>query len=88
MLSTMPRRSQPQPPSRPLGIPTQVRLPQETREALGAIAQARDVAIGQVIRDAIDAYLDGFEDSRGRTLREAADEGDLQGFGFDAAQDA
>ena len=80
MITDMPRRSQPQPPRQPLGLPTNVRLPFEQRTALEVIAAARTVSTGHVIREALQRYLSEFVDERGQTILEAAAAGELDDF--------
>lgn len=84
MITTMPRRDQHQTPQRLLGMPTQVRLSAGQRDGLELVAASRGVALGAVIRDAIDAYLAGFVGTTGphagRSLLEVAEDGELGDF--------
>ena len=71
MIQAMPRRDQPQPKPALANVPMSIRLTRVEREGLGLIADARLVSVGTLIREAIDDYLDRFEDASGQTLRQA-----------------
>lgn len=84
MIDLMPPRDRPQPrtPSEQLlaARPISLRFTSGQRDGLEFLAAARGVALGAVVREAVEAHLQGFTDASGRTLLEVADDGELTGF--------